>query len=229
MNQRQKNQVDMFAAVSGYMDANKSVWQGVPAAVAAVGELNDGIKAINDLTGAQGADATGITDDKEAIRTEYEDKIFDLADQLGALAAEKENPILAAQVDVTRTGLDKLDNGELLTIGQTVARLTGENLAALADYMVTQDDRSELTALETQFDGVKGAPRVAIAGHKGQTASLPALLTSTMRLLNARLDRLMTRFRKDHGQFVAGYQSARVIVDRGSAAKKTTTTTPPAS
>lgn len=226
MDRKQQNRLDMFNVVDGYMVANGALWQSVPAVQETVDDLEASIEVIDGLTGKQSANTTGVTADKEQARTAYEDMIFELADQVGAFAAKKENVALAAQVEITRTGLDKLTDDDLIKIGDTVARLTGENLTALAPYLVTQADLDELAALKTRFGGVKGAPRVAIAGRASQTDTLPEALNATNRVLTNRLDRLMTRFRRTHPEFFAGYEKARVIVDRGHAAKTTTTTTP---
>lgn len=216
MTRKQQNRLDMFNGVHGYMMANGALWQQIPAVVEAVDDLADDIEVINALSGKQSTNTTGVTADKEQARTAYEDLISEIADQIGAFAAKNENVALEAEVDFTRVDLDKLTDDALINTGNTVARLTGENLTNLAGYSITQDDIDELGALKTRFEDVKGAPRLAIVGRAGQTETLPEALNATTRLLNKRLDRLMSRFRRTHPEFFAGYEKSRVIVDRSA-------------
>ena len=149
------------------------------------------------------------------MRDTFEAKIFELGDQLSALAATNADKNLAAQVELTRSGLGKLTDDDLEETGKRVSGLAEAHLTVLADYSVTQADVTELEGLTTRFHRVKSAPRVAIAGRAGETATLPERINATSGILRDRLDKLMTKFRQTRPEFVAGYQSARVIVDRG--------------
>jgi hypothetical protein len=57
---------------------------------------------------------------------------------------------------------------------------------------------------------------------------LPEAIQSVRLLLLNRLDKLVTKYRKTHLEFVASYKSARVIVDRpgGGGAEKPPETPP---
>ncbi len=226
MDRVQQNRVDMFNTTHGYMMENQTVWANSSAMQETVADLEASIDVINGISAKQSGNTTGVTADKEQARTNYEDLVFDLADQVGAYAAKIENLVLEAQVDITRTGLDKLTNDDLIRIGDTVALLVSENLTALAPYLVTQADLDELTTLKTRFAGVKGAPRLAVVGRAAQTDSLPEALNNTSRLLNRRLDRQMSHFRRTQPEFFAGYEKARVIVNRSATAGTGGSTTP---
>lgn len=73
-----------------------------------------------------------------------------------------------------------------------------------------------LNALRASFLAVKNAPRTAIAGRAGATATLPDLIDQANTLLRDRLDKLVTKFRASQPEFVAGYRSTRVVVDYGT-------------
>ncbi len=72
-----------------------------------------------------------------------------------------------------------------------------------------------LNTLTTQFDGLKTAPRTAIAGRSGQTRTMPTAIQTIMSILRNRLDKQMVMFKKSNPEFYAGYLSVRVIIDRG--------------
>ena len=58
-------------------------------------------------------------------------------------------------------------------------------------------------------------------------ATLPDALDNVTTILRERLDKQMTKFRKSHPEFYAGYQSARVIVSRGGNGGTPSTPAPP--
>ena len=180
-----------------------------------VGEVNSRIGRIGEKAGKQQAPTTGAALDKGQVRTSFEEKILEVADQLSALAEKNKNANLAVQVEFTLSSLDKLADDDLEETGKRVAGLATANLAALADYNVLQADVTEMDNLTTQFHGVKSAPRTAIAGRAGETNTLPVEISDLTSVLRNRLDKQMTKFRKSHPEFYAGYRSARVIVDRG--------------
>ena len=220
------NRTDMQNTVAAYMAANNSIWNILPAMNVTVGELSDNNAAIADKIGKQSAPITGAADEKTQVRTGFEEKILEIADQLSALAALNNDPNLAAQVELTLSGLDKLDVDILEETGKRISTLANAHIAALADYGITAADVTALDNLTTQFHGVKNAPRTAIAGRKGETVTLPGLGSKNTSLLRNRLDKQMTKFKKSHPEFYAGYRTARVIVDRGGG--NATPPTPPA-
>ena len=228
MTREQLNQTSMFDTVSSYMDQNKTLWQGIPAFVAAVADFSAGNAEIDRLAGLQQVPTTGLTEAKGNVRNDYEEQILFLADQLSALAEVTKDADLAAKTELTPTALDKSTEDGLLETGQLISSLAKAHLAGLADYGITAQDITEMDSLGAQFKNTKTAPRVAIAGRSAHTASLPEEIKAQTVILTNRLDKLMTRFKQSQALFYSGYQSARVIVDRGGSNGKGTPPTPPA-
>lgn len=221
MNRDQFNRTEMFDTVSAYMTANNSIWTTNVAMGVTVADLSAGNTAIDTKAGKQQAPITGAADEKESVRLDFEEKILEIADQLSALANKNNNANLAAQVDLTLSGLDKLADDELEETGKRVGDLATANIAALADYGILPADVTALDTLKTKFHTVKSAPRAAIAGRAGETSTMPQMITNNTSLLRNRLDKQMTKYKKLKPEFYAGYRSARVIVDRGGAQRPT--------
>ena len=226
MNRDQLNNTDMFNTVSSYMARNNSIWGSIPATTATVLELNTSIGQIGDKLRKQQAPTSGATGDKNEVRGDFEDQILIIADQLSSLAAKNNDQTLGAKVDWNISSLDKLSDDELEATGKTVSALGTANLAALANYGLVAADLTALDALVTKFHGVKSDPRLLIAGRKGETDTIPDLIRTTKSLLRNQLDKQMTRFKKSHPEFFAGYRAARVIVDRGGSGGNPTTPAP---
>ncbi len=218
MKRDQFNRTGMFNTVSAYMDQNKSIWGGVKAIADTVSEVNAGIAAVDAAARKQQAPTSSATEEKAQVQLSLEEKTLELADQLSALAEKNQDAKLAAEAEFTLSSLDKLPDDELEETGKSVSALATANLAALVDYSIAPADVTALDHLTTQFHGVKSAPRKVVAGRAGQTSTLPDLISNTTSLLRNRLDKQMRKFKKSNPEFYAGYQSARVTVDRAAAA-----------
>lgn len=215
MDQDQKNLREMFGTVAQFLGQNSTLWNGIPAFVNAAADLQTGIGEIDTEAGKQATPTSGKTVVKGNARDVLEDATQEIGDQLAALAAATEDAELASQVTMTRSTLDQATGGDLLIIGKRIAGLATINLTALADYAVLAADVAELQDAITDFEPLKDAPRVAIVGRAGSTATLPGRITATRAILRNRIDKLITKFRKTQPQFYAGYLSARVIINRG--------------
>lgn len=216
MDQKQGNLIGMFETVDGYLGQHSGVWSGFKALADARLELTAGIGLIRSKVDKQAAPTEGAAAEKQDVRDELEDKLFEVADLLSAWAAAVGNLQVAVLVEVTRSALDNLAGDDLETLAKAVAAAAQANLAALADYEVTAADVADLTAKTAAFSAVKTAPRLAINGRAAETATLPEAIQSVRLLLRNRVDKLVTKFVKTNPEFVAGYKSARVIVDRAA-------------
>lgn len=109
-----------------------------------------------------------------------------------------------------------------------VFNAANENLANLTDYGVTQAKLAALDQARQDFEASRGKPRAKISEKAGMTATLPEMIHDVKSLLRTRLDKLVTSFRLSDPPFYAGYQSARVIVDRRGPAEVPPTEPPEA-
>ena len=206
----------MGATVAAYMNNNLTIWTGNKAVTDTVTKLNGALGTVGDKAQQQEAPIIGEEEKKVLVRHDYEDEIMRIAGQLCSLADNIGDTNLGAQTELTLAQLDKLSVDVLEATGKRISGLATANLAALADYGITQADITALDALTDQFHGVKTAPRKAIATRAGQTKTLPPAVKSVTSLLRNHLDKQMLMFKKSNPEFYAGYQSARVIVDHGS-------------
>jgi hypothetical protein len=217
MDDKQRNVIAMFKTVRTYMNDNSAVWNTLPAAVVAVNDLGGGIDGINQTVQDQEDPTEGITLDKAALRDSLEDQIREVGDAVYAYASATANNSLAAQVAVTASELDTMSEQRVDDAATRIFDAGTANLAALADYGVTQAKLDALDQARQDFQAAKSNPRSKIAEKAGLTATLPQMIRDVKSILRTRLDKLMTTFRLSNSPFFAGYQSARVIVNRHGA------------
>ena len=227
MDRAQTNRVTMFKTVAGFLDQNNSVWSGMASLAAAVQQFKDKIGAI-DAAAQKQETPSGAADDKAAARDALEDVLFLICEALGVLGHTSNDNELLALVDLTPSGLDKLGEEELANRATTILARANAMKSELAALQVTQANLIELEGALHNFQATKAKPRAATAERAAQTESLPSLVRDGSNILRNQIDRLVNLFRRSNSNFVAGYRSARVIVDRAAshAAPKTPPSTP---
>jgi hypothetical protein len=216
MNQDQINITGMHSTTASYMAKNQTLWTGVNAVTVTVGALNANNAVIAQKRDAQETATDGEAENARQARHDLEEKILEIADQIYALAAKTGDTLLEAQSYFTLSQLDGMDPEKFDQTARDVSALATANLAALADYNITQAEVKALDDLRTNFSSVKAAVPTAAARRAGETKTLPQAIKDNQTLLRKQLDKQMTKFKKTQPEFYAGYQTARAIVNRRS-------------
>ena len=220
MNQNQDNIRTMFDTTVAFLDDHDAIWSGTAAFADAVTRAKVGVEAIDTASDEQQTPTTGITTDKATARDALEEKTLELADQLAALAAKTQNADLGAQVQVTKSSLDLMDDNTLEQTAERVATLANTNMAALADYGVLATDAGDLNKARAAFDTLKTSPREAAAKRKARTGSLPGLIREVRSIFRNEIDKMVTRTKKSEPDFYNGYFAARAIVSQAGSRRK---------
>ncbi len=216
MNQDQINITGMQSNTASYMAQNQTIWNGVKAVTDTVAALNVNNDIIAQKRVAQETATDGEAENARQARHDMEVKIVEIADQVSALAAKTGDALLEAQSHFTLSMLDGMDPEKLDQTAKDVSALATANITALADYNVTAADVTALDTLRTAYGSVKTAVPTAKAKRAGQTKTLPQAIRDNQSLLRKQLDKQMTKFKTSNPEFYAGYQAARVIVNRRS-------------
>ena len=85
--------------------------------------------------------------------------------------------------------------------------------AALANYGVTAEKLDDLEDALDHYSEKIGSPRTATVKRRVRTLSLEELFDK-LRTVHSRMDRLAVVFRSSAPDFLAAYETARVIIDR---------------
>jgi hypothetical protein len=220
MRTKQTNTVTMFDTVTTYLDSHNSVWNGMAPLAAALTTFKNKRGAIN--TAAQEQETpSGASDQKAEARDDLEDILFLTCEALAVLGHNSNDHELLAITALTPSTLDRMPDDELITRATVVLERANARKTELAALHVTQANLDELTQALNTFSGLKTQPRTASAERAARTQSLESLIRDENGILRNEIDRLVNLFSRSNPQFVAGYQTARVIVDRPATHKTT--------
>ncbi len=217
MNDSQRNEIAMLKTVRTFMGQNSAHWSGFPAFVTVTVELNTKIEEIDSSIAKQEAPTEGVTEDKAGARSALEELILEVGGAVFALANSQKPPnyAMAADVAVTPSDLDTMAEQRIDDVAMRAFQHATANKGALeSDFGLSAARVAELDAARVAFQELKSNPRSAIATKAGETTTLPEKIRAAKSLLRLQLDKMMIKFRKADPVFYAGYQSARVIVDR---------------
>jgi hypothetical protein len=138
-----------------------------------------------------------------------------MADAIAASAAKTGDPALAAQVENTRSLLDRrLPESDLVQTAQRVIDAATANLAALAAHGITDATLDALKAAESLFANKKESTREAVVERKVETLTLPGVINTVRSVFRNELDKLMTAFGEP--DFYTAYFAAWTIVNRAT-------------
>lgn len=227
MTQDQDNIITMFETTVAFLDKNNNTWKDRAAFVDAHGRAKAGTTEIRAKTGKQQAPTGGITGDKGDIRDDLEEKALVIADAVAAFAAKTGNKDLGAQVEVTKSSLDRLPDSDLVQTAQRVIDAATANLPALGAFGIKTPEIDALAAAKDLFANKKEAPREAIVNRKVETLSLPEAISAVRSIFRNEIDKLMTAFKKPAPDFYNGYFTARIIIDRAATIPKKEEPPPP--
>jgi hypothetical protein len=227
MNTKQTNRVTMFTTVAAYLDSHNSVWNSMAPLASAVQSFKDKVAAI--ATAAQQQETpTGATESKSSARDDLEEVLFLTCEALAVIGHTSDNHDLLAATALSPSTLDRMPDDELGARANLVLGLANARKTELASLHVTQANLDELTQTLQSFSTLKTQPRTASAERSAHTQSLTSLIRDANSILRDQIDRSVNLFSRSNPDFVAGYESARVVVDRVATHKtKPVTGTPP--
>lgn len=205
----------MQSTTASYMEQNKTLWSANNAVAGAVTQLEANNTVITQKRDTQETSTEGQAALAMQAKISLEESIHEIADQIYAWATKNSDVVTQAQSHFTLSGLDGMDPDKLEQTGKDVSALATAKLAALTDY-VAQTDVDGLNTLTVDFGVKKKALPTAAATRSGQTKTLPQAIRDNQSLLRLQLDKLMTKFKKTSPEFYAGYQAARVTINRRS-------------
>ncbi|WP_370090400.1 hypothetical protein [Ekhidna sp.] len=212
MNQRQINKVEMMETTHNYLDANTAVWSAIPIVTTYKNQLSQAIDGLKTAAQDQDAARVFIGSNLQSLKVTIAEKMDILDDILEAYADDTDNAELRAQAENSKTDYLRLTNEAFETKVKNVIALLEANVAAMADYGLTQDQIDDAKLSFGSYQDKRGMPRSYQVASRQATQTLEEMIADADAALQ-KLDKVMKRFKRSNSSFFNGYMAARTIVD----------------
>jgi hypothetical protein len=220
MTNNQENRLSSYRASEKVMDDNNAIWNGIPAIVTTKTAFSAKIVAIQAASQQQDSVITGISTDKQFLKTALVDITTPVASGVIAFASQTNNNELLEQVNFTRNDLLRTRDDLIGQRCQNIRDRANDNLVALAAYGITAPVLAVLQTAINNYVTKVPAPRSAQANKKATTTNVKNLFKETDKILKLQLDKLLVQFKATNLNFFNAYTNAREIIDLGSTTAK---------
>ena len=213
MKMNDQNYWSMMKGEISYLDQHADIWQALKPVAAAVENLKNLNRDIDEaaLTQASG-DTTGHTRQKDNLFDTMTQRAQKIADKVAAFAMVAGNMVLLKAANYSATALNSGTEQEVVKRCQVIKETAQEHMDALADYALTPE---MLTALENDiaaYNTILGEREVTAADRINAGQTLPELIRQARTGFRV-LDKLVTGMVDDE-DFVNGYFIERAIKNR---------------
>lgn len=214
MERNQINQKEMFDTVLSFLDNNSAKWAPIPKVGEFKNQFSEVVAQINDAQLAQQEARVYLSKNKAQLKGTVAQKADILNDCLEAYALVTGNKKLAGAMAATFTDLNRMRNADFIPAIKTIVSAVEEHMEVLqAEYGVTTEQLDGLKADMDEFLAINGEPRAYRVASVQATKDLETLIAEGKEILENRLDKVMSIFKRRDTNFYNGYVAARVIVD----------------
>ena len=212
MTDRQENHLSMQQATSIVLRDNNAILTGVPGAIAKITEFNaikDEIQQIREL---QEKSQKGRREIKDGLRKTTEELTLSIALKTGVYAKMNDLPMLANEVNYTKSKLQRAQDTILRDIAEVVYNSASEHVADMADYGVTPVMLTKLRDVIDAYNEAIPEPRIGTTETKKATDKLKELFAASDACLK-KLDLLMILLKDTNPEFYGQYLDVRKVIE----------------
>jgi hypothetical protein len=213
MNKRQSNKFNSFQSVKGVLEDNRPIYEPVSIINQSVQNFFQVVDEINTISTRTEMDTTGETSAKIVAKEKLANMASSLAASGSVYAFENSDIELEASLEYTYSDLRYARDSEALQISMAIEVELLDHQAELTDYMVSEQDLTNLHQLIDDFENSLETRGGAKSGSVAETRRLSILYRVADDLLAKKLDRFVVRLKPDYPTFFDAYRNARMIVD----------------
>lgn len=213
MNKIQINKKEMYNTVVSFLDSSSALWSSILKVGEFKNQFTDVVVQIDTAQYAQKQAQVFLGKNKTQLKSVVAQKSDILNDSLEALAVVTGDKKLENKMSTTFSELFKMRNADFIPAVKIIIDAAEAHLEVLSDYGVTTE---QVEDLKTDFDGfleIYGQPRAFRVASVQATKDLELLFTEANDILENKLDKVMSIFKRRDPGFFNGYQAARIIVD----------------
>lgn len=214
MNKTQINKKEMFDTVISFLDTNSDKWTSIPKVGEFKNQFSQLAAQIDEAQQDQQNAQVFLGKNKTQLKSTVAQKADILNDCLEAFALVTGNKKLASTMAASYSDLNRMRNNDFNPAVKSVINEAEKNLEVLtAEYGVTTEQIDGLKSDLDEFLSVNGQPRAYRVASVQATKDLETLFIEARDILENRLDKVMSIFKRRDANFYNGYVAARVIVD----------------
>ncbi len=215
MTKAEENKFSAYRVVISVLDENQSVVSTLPALISAVTNFKSLVSDISVRDMEFTTSTKGKTKAKNLVEDELLNVVIPLADSLYAYASRNKIEEIKAKSKVTRNGLEKLRDTDLISKARSIYGLLDTNIAVLADFGITSTKVTDLLNKIVEYEAALSVKDTSFATKSATRQTLSQLFDQADFVLKTEIDALMENFKAGNKMFYDQYRSARVIKDLG--------------
>lgn len=204
----------MYQMVERYLLDRAAVVAALPSYTASFAAFQGYIRQINTHKQVQETKKGGLAEHKQQRKEQLVAVALDVASKLKAYATFTRQTVLLREIDYAPSDLKQTGAGTLIDRTRIIHQRAQEHLKSLAEYRVHKELLNELRQAIADFEGSLNEPRLGTVARKEATDALHACFGEADLLLRERLDLIVGIVRAAEPAFFAGYQHARMLVER---------------
>jgi hypothetical protein len=213
MNAKQEAKLKMYRATEKHCDDNATIISSLLAFQSAFTNYKAKIASIISITQQTDLVLTGIATDKSDAKQTLCQIAADIASLIFAYADANKNNTLKQEVNFNLSKLVRTRDDQLAPRCQNIHDKGLANVDALKNFGVDNDKLQVLQTAINTYSAESPKTRTATSSRKTLNADLKQLLRETDSILKNQMDKLVVAFRANNPNFVATYETNRIIVD----------------
>ena len=213
MNKRQSNKLNSYQSIKGVLEDNRNIYEPITIINQSVENSFKITNEIDDIATNTEMDTTGETSAKIVAKEKLATMASSLAASASVFAFEQSDIELEASLAYSFSDIRYARDSEAHQIARAIEAELLEFRADLVDYMVSEENLTELHALIDEFKNSMETKGGVKSGSVAETRRLSILYRVADDLLNKKLDRFVARLKAEFPTFYDAYNNARMIVD----------------
>lgn len=215
------NRVNMIRTTIIYCQSNTSATSGIPAFAPTLATSANKLLLIDQLDQLSVGTTTGVTLDTNALRKTMTEIALKCSGAVIAYATAINNNTLKAQVNFTKSDLDRMRKDEVDDACQTIHDVTNTNFGNVQNYGITATDVSDLQTTINLYRTSVQNPRQAIINRADANRQITELIRQIIdTLFKGQLDKMVVTLKTSNPSFHEKYFSSREIIDLGKTTGK---------
>jgi hypothetical protein len=219
MNKAQENKLKMYLAVQKYLENNADKTNTLPNYAETFAQYKNLIQEIQNNKTNQEVNKVGLAKNKNNLKATLAQATYLMSNKVKAFATFNNQTVLLHQVSYSKSELQTSADNTLIDKAKIVLEKVIENLVALNDYKVSQEQVNQLQESLNSFTATVSDPRLGTITKKGVTTDLRDAFDTINALLKDKLDALINLLEEEETTFFKGYKNVRMIVDLKSKVK----------